>query len=82
MTFALAVVPIVLLLLGFPIFMVLLTAVTVARIPARVHTSFDIRFTLIDDVRAASGLSAAARMAVPYLVRRRKNASASIDETK
>ena len=30
MTFALAVVPIVLLLLGFPIFMVLLTAVTVA----------------------------------------------------
>ena len=30
MTFALAVVPIALLLLGFPIFMVLLTAVTVA----------------------------------------------------
>ena len=30
MTFALAVVPVVLLLLGFPIFMVLLTAVTVA----------------------------------------------------
>ena len=53
------------------------TAVMADNNPAMVHTAVDMALVLMADSRAASGFSAEARMAVPYLVRSKNSASAA-----
>ena len=54
------------------------TAVMADRNPAMVHTAVDMALVLMADSRAASGFSAEARMAVPYLVRSKNSARAAV----
>ena len=54
------------------------TAVIVASRPARIQTTVDTVLMLMADDRAASGLSAAARTAVPNFECLRKSASATV----